>query len=155
MYAHTLMALYFVLDYAFIVTKIAYKTIIDMPVHRRTPLPKCNFNKVALQFYWNRTSAWAHSCKFAAYFQNTFSTEPLWMAASVSLQNVHQQPMKTHHCFCYVFSIHLCFSELISTHWSLSVPPLKYQRIRDFLMFPGGEKENCMKWVDENTLICM
>ena len=23
--------------------------------------------------YWNRTSAWVFSCKFAAYFQNTFS----------------------------------------------------------------------------------
>ena len=28
---------------------------------------------VALQLYWNRTSAWVFSCKFAAYFQNTFS----------------------------------------------------------------------------------
>ena len=25
------------------------------------------------QLYWNRTSAWMFSCKFAAYFQNTFS----------------------------------------------------------------------------------
>ena len=25
-------------------------------------------NKVALQLYWNRTSAWVFSCKFAAYF---------------------------------------------------------------------------------------
>ena len=33
---------------------------------------KCDFNKVALQLYWSRTSAWVFSCKFAAYFQNTF-----------------------------------------------------------------------------------
>ena len=33
---------------------------------------KCNFNKVAKQFYWNHTLAWVFSCKFAAYFQNTF-----------------------------------------------------------------------------------
>ena len=39
---------------------------------RRTPMPKCNFNKVALQLYWNRTSAWVFSCKSAANFQNTF-----------------------------------------------------------------------------------
>ena len=25
-----------------------------------------------MQRYWNRTSAWVFSCKFAAYFQNTF-----------------------------------------------------------------------------------
>ena len=29
-----------------------------------------------------RTSAWVFSCKFAAYFQNTFSKEHLWAAAS-------------------------------------------------------------------------
>ena len=26
-----------------------------------------------VRFYWNCTSAWVFSCKFAAYFQNTFS----------------------------------------------------------------------------------
>ena len=29
-----------------------------------------------------RTSAWVFSCKFAAYFQNTFYKEHLWAAAS-------------------------------------------------------------------------
>ena len=37
----------------------------------RTPMLKCDFNKIALQLYWNHTSAWAFSCKFAVYFQNT------------------------------------------------------------------------------------
>ena len=41
--------------------------------YRRTPMPKCNFNEVALQLYWIRTSAWVFSYKFAAYFQNTLS----------------------------------------------------------------------------------
>ena len=36
--------------------------------YRWTSMPKCNFDKVALQLYWNRTSAWVFSCKFAAYF---------------------------------------------------------------------------------------
>ena len=48
----------------------------------RTPMPKCDLNKVALQLYWNHTLAWVFSCKFAAYFQNTFYKEHLWMAAS-------------------------------------------------------------------------
>ena len=51
-------------------------------IYRRTPMPKCNLNEVALQLYLNRTSAWVFSCKFAAYFQNTFSMEHLWVAAS-------------------------------------------------------------------------
>ena len=49
---------------------------------RRTPMPKCDFNK---QIYWNCTSARVFPCKFAAYFQNTFSLEHLWVAASVSI----------------------------------------------------------------------
>ena len=42
-------------------------------IYRRTPMPKYDLNKVALQLYWNRTSALVFSCKFVAYFQNTFS----------------------------------------------------------------------------------
>ena len=34
-------------------------------IYRRTSMLKCDFNKVAKQ--------WVFSCKFAAYFQNTFS----------------------------------------------------------------------------------
>ena len=52
-------------------------------------LHKCTFEKVFWKYaanlqenthayvskklYWNHTSAWVLSCKFAAYFQNTFS----------------------------------------------------------------------------------
>ena len=50
---------------------------------QRTPFPKCDFNKVALQLYWNRTSAWVFFFKFVPYFQNTFSSEHLWTAATV------------------------------------------------------------------------
>ena len=32
-------------------------------IYRKTPMPKCD---------WNHTSAYVFSCKFAAYFQNTF-----------------------------------------------------------------------------------
>ena len=38
-------------------------------VYRRTLMWKSDFNKVALQLYWNHTSARVFSCKFAAYFQ--------------------------------------------------------------------------------------
>ena len=39
-------------------------------IYRRTPMPKCDFNKVALR------STWAFSCKFDAYFRNTFTKNP-------------------------------------------------------------------------------
>ena len=51
-------------------------------IYWRTPMQKSDFNKVAKQLYWNHTSPWVLSCKFAAYFQNTFSNEHLWVAAS-------------------------------------------------------------------------
>ena len=38
-------------------------------------MTKCDFNKVAKQLY-------VFSCKFTAYFQNDFSREYLWTAAS-------------------------------------------------------------------------
>ena len=41
-------------------------------IYRRTSTPKCDYNKVAKQLYWNHTSAWVLSCKFAAYIQITF-----------------------------------------------------------------------------------
>ena len=39
-------------------------------IYRKTPMPKCDFNKVAKQ---NRTLAWVFSYRLAVYFQNTFS----------------------------------------------------------------------------------
>ena len=53
-------------------------------IYRRTSMPKCNFNKVTKQLYWNHYSAWVFSCKFGVYFQNLFSREQLWRAASAT-----------------------------------------------------------------------
>ena len=53
-----------------------------LQIYRRTPMLKRNFYKVAKKLYSNHTSARVFSCKFAAYFQNTFFKEHLWMAAS-------------------------------------------------------------------------
>ena len=62
-------------------------------INRRTPMSKYNFNEVSLQLYWNRTLAWVFSCKFTAYYQNTFLQVHLWGAASVHvnyMQNYFQ-----------------------------------------------------------------
>ena len=40
-------------------------------IYSRTLVRKDNFNKVALQLYWNYTFAWVLSSISAAYFQNT------------------------------------------------------------------------------------
>ena len=41
-------------------------------IYKRTPMPKCDFNKVAKQLHWNHTLAWELPCKFIECFQNTF-----------------------------------------------------------------------------------
>ena len=41
-------------------------------IYGRTPMPKCDFNKVMSQFYWNRTSASAFCCKFVTPFLCNF-----------------------------------------------------------------------------------
>ena len=71
-------------------------------VYRRTSMPKCDFNKVTFHVHWNHTSAWVFSCKFAAYFQNTFSQEQLWRADSV---------LFIHGCFISLSKILLGLSE--------------------------------------------
>ena len=53
-------------------------------------MPKCDFNKVALQLYWNHTSAWLFSCKFAVFFRTPFLKTPLddcFCAFNFSLTN--------------------------------------------------------------------
>ena len=37
-------------------------------IYKRKPMPRCDFNKVVLQLYWNHTLAWVFSCAFASYF---------------------------------------------------------------------------------------
>ena len=43
------------------------------------------FNRLDLQLYWNCASAWVFSCKFAAYFQNTYLWKHLQWAASCNM----------------------------------------------------------------------
>ena len=54
-------------------------------IYKRTPMPKCETNKVALQLDWNRTSTWVFSCKFFVYFQNSFFWEYFWRTVSVCI----------------------------------------------------------------------
>ena len=41
-------------------------------IYRRTPMPKCDFNKVAKRRYWNRTSTWVFSCQLKHIFRTPF-----------------------------------------------------------------------------------
>ena len=42
-------------------------------IYSRTSMLKCDFNRVAKQLYWNHTSAWVFSCKFAVFLRTLFS----------------------------------------------------------------------------------
>ena len=39
---------------------------------QETPMPKCNFNKVALQLYWNHISAWLSPVNLLHIFRTPF-----------------------------------------------------------------------------------
>ena len=78
--------------------------------------PRCDFNKVAKQLYsnhtyWNHTSAWVFSCKFAAYFQITFSEEHLWVAASA-----YSKTLKL------IGSDNILIFWILPSHWRCSCP---------------------------------
>ena len=90
-------------------------------IYRRTPMRKCDFNKVALQLYWNHISALAFSCKCAAYFQNTFSPEHPWVTASVlrSLDTSKDQIIADFLFFLVTFVLeegHQFVNVLVSVH---------------------------------------
>ena len=58
-------------------------------------MPKCNLNKVAKQTLLKSQIAWVFSCKFVAYFHNTFSYRLLWRAASVDRNYVKEIALNT------------------------------------------------------------
>ena len=72
-------------------------------IYRKTPIPKCDFNKVAKQLYWNRTSAWVFCSKFAAYFQNTFEWLLLFFLSFSSLTLFKDKQ----HIFLLYYPFHL------------------------------------------------
>ena len=39
---------------------------------KEAPMPKCDFDRVALQLYRNHTSTWVLSCEFTSYFEKIF-----------------------------------------------------------------------------------
>ena len=41
-------------------------------IYRRAIMPKCDFNKVALQLYRNHTLEWVFSCKFGQTFAGSY-----------------------------------------------------------------------------------
>ena len=64
-------------------------------------MPKCDFSKVAKQLHWIHASACVFSCKFTAYFQNTFSQEHLWTADSTNCSKIKLVIYQS--TFCWFF----------------------------------------------------
>ena len=95
-------------------------------------MPKCDFKKVAK--HWH-TLAWAFSYKFATYFQNTFSWEQLWRAASenTTLKN------KSCYAVCDVINFNRAFHQLVKNwrFWGSFLLKIKvrHKRKLDSLFF--------------------
>ena len=105
-------------------------------IYRRTPMPKCNFNKIALQLYWNHASARVLSYKFVAYFQNTFSQEHLWAAASDTCFGTWYYAITASLTFEYIcwLVVDLWFSLLLTIE-NLIIQKTKKRKISHFQVF--------------------
>ena len=139
-------------------------------IYRRTPTPKCDFNKVAL--LKSHLSAWVFSCKFAAYFQNTFLYEHIWRAGfewTYFLQNVVKQIFRYSD---FIFSgrksqgqqklarkiiqnttqfrskHHIHFTNLISLHVQNNILPKRNQKPFSLYKFPS---KHVFIWCQKNS----
>ena len=87
--------------------------------YRRTPIPKCDFNKVVKQLYWDHTSTWVLCSKFAAYCQNTFPYKHLWTAASVLSNNFVTVPCN---CWERILKMNMnCYSGMVDRGKALNL----------------------------------
>ena len=66
-------------------------------------MPKCDFNKIAKQLYWNLTLTWVFFYKFTAYFQNAFSQEHIWRAASEMYRTLPNVRLRSE----YTYSVYI------------------------------------------------
>ena len=93
-------------------------------IYRRTPIPKCDFNEIALQLYWNHGSALVFSCKFAAFFKSTciprntsgeLLKKPKWiiMIAILKLKLWSYGVISPHRCMPTLTHLLLIFVNLI------------------------------------------
>ena len=113
-----------------------------LQIYRRTLMPKCDFNKIALHLYWNRTSAWMFPCKFATYFQSTSSFEHLWTTAFVNVYEIHLFIL----CFMYK-SKHGYNPRVFGYMFNpLSANPIKWSNtLKEFV---GNLPANCLSVFD-------
>ena len=57
-------------------------------IYRRTPIPKCDFNKATFQVYWNRTSAWVYPVNLLHIFRTPFTKKTSeWLLLGTSSFN--------------------------------------------------------------------
>ena len=63
-------------------------------------MSRCDFNKLQSKSHLDTM----FSCKFAAYIQNTFSKEHLWVAASYITQQLEMFPWLMTECLSLVFT---------------------------------------------------
>ena len=115
-----------------VIQRCSYETCSEniQQIYRTTPMPKCDFNKVAKKLYWNRTSALVFSCKFAEYFQNIFLLEQLWKAAC-GMTTVSSKFETVELKSFYIWVVHIWVCSYIVHVFRSEMAELKY---RNFLV---------------------
>ena len=86
---------------------------------------KCDFNKVAKQFYCNHTPAWVFSCKLLHIFRTPFSkntSEGLLNFRHYSVHSQYQKIRSWREAAVKVFSEKWCSQKFHKIHWKTPVP---------------------------------
>ena len=59
-------------------------------IYKKIPIPKCDFNKVAKQLYWNRTSAWCSPVNLLYVFGTPFPKKTSrWQILTINSLNAN------------------------------------------------------------------
>ena len=136
-------------------------------VMRFTQTQKASASSITSPLHLNHTSALVFSCKFAAYFQNTFSWEHLWTAASVPSLVVlspvhHAEQLYWNHTSAWVFSRKfvayfqntagrlLLIRDNCSKSWASRLLIFQWQHEKlSYLVFLGPDSLSISPWFSE------
>ena len=86
-------------------------------IYKRTPMAKCDFDKVTKQLYWNYTSAWVFSCTFSCIFSEhlflgTHLDSCFWQLKIKFIQRNHYTRLWTE-CFIWLYEVIVSLSARI------------------------------------------
>ena len=90
-------------------------------IYKRTPMTKCDFNKVAKSLYWNRTSAWVSPVNLPPIFRTPFPRNTSgWLRLCSTLWLYLHQAFTRELLYCY------CVTDFWTVEYRMAFVKLRY-----------------------------